>query len=113
MQGCRLNDGDEIALGKFRLRFSVEGGPPVSSLSEAGGAPASLATDNPEHTTAISLVDLQRMAEQQEAQRSVRRPVAKARQKSAPNRTMLFAVVGLAGLVVLLSVGLLLVVLLR
>ncbi len=86
VQGCRLNDGDEIALGKFRLHFQAEGGPPIDTLREAGSAPPALATSNPEQTTAISLVDLQRMAAQKEAERAAAAPTRAERPARRPPR---------------------------
>ncbi|MCO4763929.1 MAG: FHA domain-containing protein [Myxococcales bacterium] len=61
VRGSRLEDEDEIAIGKFKLRFVLAGGPDVATLAEATGSFNELTSGNPEATMAISLDDLHKM----------------------------------------------------
>jgi len=137
VQGARLNDGDVISLGKFRLQFLMAGGPDVTELLDVGEALSLDEGHNPEMTMAISLADIEKMAVKSgelpgsgagpranaapvgRSAAPVKVPLASARrqgsgdEKTGLNPLLVVAVVGLLGIVAVLSAALVWVVFLR
>ncbi|MCO4763427.1 MAG: FHA domain-containing protein [Myxococcales bacterium] len=63
VSSTRLEDGEQVAIGKFRLKLLMADGPPVWQLTKSKRSMERGALVNPNATMAIELDDLERMTQ--------------------------------------------------